>query len=90
MPWAGSAPRLCAGAACLRHSLAAEDFEALMQTFLGDPSTSCARLRAAFRDHAVLDQRGKTGQEALEKCAAQMPDTILFDGHVPNRSMPSS
>jgi two-component system chemotaxis response regulator CheY len=57
-----------------------------MQTFLVvDPSNVVRKVACRiFETMQFSTSEAETGQEALEKCAAQMPDTILFDGHVPN------
>lgn len=42
--------------------------------------------RRIFETMQFEIDEAESGQEALEKCEAAMPDTILLDGHIPTMS----
>ena len=49
-----------------------------------DPSQVVRKVaRRIFETMQLETSEAETGQEALQKCAATMPDAILVDGHLP-------
>ena len=52
-----------------------------------DPSHVVRKVaRRIFETMQFETSEAETGQEALEKCEAEMPDAILLDGHLPTMS----
>ena len=52
-----------------------------------DPSEVVRKVaRRIFETMQFQIREAETGQEALQKCEADMPDAILLDGHLPTMS----